>query len=198
MKIITPIPQSAYLAISGGVDSMVMRHFLIAGRRDFTCLFMHHGTETSEIAVEFLSNLIPDLVIGRLESIKDSKESNEMYWRRERYAFFDKFNDKPIITCHHLDDQVENWFMSCAKGKPKLMPYRRDNYIRPMLLAKKSEILRYAGKHGVACVTDFSNYDISYPRNRFRHNVVPEIMKAFPGIHRTIANKVSESLLVSC
>lgn len=194
MKIITPIPHDVYLAISGGVDSMMMRHFLLSGRRDVKFLFMHHGTENSQVAYEFLSELIPDLIVGNLESEKRPKESDEMYWRRERYNFFDRFTDRPIITCHHLDDQVENWFMSCAKGRPKLMPYRRGNYIRPLLMCKKSGILSYAHRKGVINIIDMSNYDTSYPRNRIRHNVVPEMIKAFPGIYRTISQKIQDQL----
>jgi tRNA(Ile)-lysidine synthase len=197
MKIINPIPRKIYLAISGGVDSMVMRNFLIQGRRDVKYLFMHHGTDNSQKAYDFLLGVIPELVVGNLSLTRKKNESSEMYWRRERYSFLDRFTDRPIITCHHLDDQVENWFMSCSKGNPKVMPYKRDNYIRPMILVKKSEILNYATKNGVVNVEDSSNDDVVHPRNRIRHNVIPEIIKAFPGIYKTVAKKVEENINLS-
>lgn len=194
MQVITPIPSRVYLAISGGVDSMVIRHFLINGRRDVKYLFMHHNTPTSDIAHRFLSDLIPDLIVGRLVGERIGKESEEMYWRRERYAFFDNFTDRPIITGHHLDDQVENWVMSTARGNPQLIPYRRDNYLRPFLKCRKSQIEAYARKHSVTSVMDMSNLDVKYPRNRIRHRIIPELLQAYPGLYKTVSRLVDQGV----
>jgi tRNA(Ile)-lysidine synthase len=196
MKIITPIPNDVYLALSGGVDSMVMRNFLISGRKRFKCLFMNHGTETSLKALEFLSGLVPDLIVGNLKTQKKAKESDEMYWRRERYNFFDKHSDRSIITCHHLDDQVENWFMTCAKGQPRLIPYKRNHFIRPMILCKKDEIISYAKRNNVEYLHDSSNDEMFCQRNVVRHKIVPEMKKAFPGVYKSISRIITSELLV--
>jgi tRNA U34 2-thiouridine synthase MnmA/TrmU len=57
MKIIRPIPEKVYLACSGGVDSMVVYHFLKAGGRDVTPLYFNHGTEFGEECENFLKSL---------------------------------------------------------------------------------------------------------------------------------------------
>ena len=54
-----------------------------------------------------------------LKKLRSAKgESQEEYWRNERYAFFEKFKSSPIVTCHHLGDAVETWVMSLSPSAP--------------------------------------------------------------------------------
>ena len=99
--------------------------------------------------------------VGRIGRRRAKGESQEEYWRNERYAFFEKFKASPIVTCHHLGDAVETWVMSSLHGEGKLIPYRnaRYNIMRPFLCTPKSEIEDWAERHGVEYVTDGSNFD---------------------------------------
>lgn len=192
MKIITPIPNKLFLACSGGIDSMFAKHFLEHGKKDVTCLFFHHGTKTSDDAKAFLQERVSNLIIGSITQVKSKLESMEEYWRKERYNFFSQFN--PVITCHHLDDQVENWIMTAAHGVPKLIPYKRDNYLRPFILCKKSEIRDYCRKHKVDYIEDYSNYDLQYKRNYVRHELVCRMLQVNPGMYSTVSKIIKKNV----
>lgn len=196
MKLFTKVPNDIYIACSGGVDSMVMVDFYRKGRKNIELLFMDHGTETSKEAREFLvkfseSNNIK-LHIGGIINEYDTNLSKEEYWRNERYNFFKKFTDKPIIMAHHLGDQIENWVMTALHGYPKLIPPRNGNIVRPFVLVYKEEILDYAKRKNLQWCEDKSNADIKYVRNRVRHNIIPECLKIQQGLGTVISKIIIE------
>jgi tRNA(Ile)-lysidine synthetase-like protein len=173
---------------------MVALHYFKKGRKEVIPLFFHHGTQTSEDAKNFLiSQNIENLQIGSLNSNIPKGKSLEEYWRDERYKFLNQFNDAPVITCHHLDDQVETWIYRSFWGEGALIPYRNKNIIRPFLLTKKIEIEAYATRHNIAFSQDNSNFDTDYMRNRIRHNVIKEALIISPGIYKIIRDKVRKN-----
>lgn len=184
MNIITPL-SDCYLAISGGVDSMFGYHFLTRNKqRKVLPIFFDHGTETSRIALEFLRNNVELHSVGCLSRDKTAKESPEEFFRHQRYQFFDQFTDMPIVTCHHLNDQVETFFLSSLTGKIRRIPYRRGNYVRPFLNVTKREILRYAAHKGIRWVDDQTNIDPNIPRNNIRLNVIPALERINPSFYK--------------
>lgn len=199
MKLLGKIPNKINIAFSGGIDSVVVTHFLAQSpTRDITLFYFNHGTEHGNFAQTFCRAFseryeLP-LVVGSINHCRDRQdnESKEEYWRYCRYKFLNRHCDAPMITCHHLDDEVETWLFSALHNYPKLIPYRRDNIIRPFLLTKKNEIQEYAVKRKLRWTQDESNFDKSYPRNRIRHNIVPEALKINPGLYKVIARKVQE------
>lgn len=195
MKIIKPLPHDLYLACSGGIDSMFAYNFLMAGRKNIHCLFFNHGTKTSEEAEHFLKNKVQKLTIGRLTRQFEKGESPEKFFREQRYLFFSQFQDKPIITCHHLNDCAENWVMTSLKGTPKLIPYKNGNIIRPFLLISKMEIEDYCQRKSVHYCQDITNFDVNIPRNRIRHKVINELLLVNPGFFRMIRTKINQSLV---
>lgn len=192
MKIITPLPNDCYLACSGGVDSMVAYNFLTKSKRKVCPLFFNHGTETSNIAEQFLINQCLNPTVGRITTEKTKQESPEEYFRNQRYIFFSAFSDKPIITCHHLDDQLETWILYSLQGKNYHIPYRRGNFIHPFLNVTKQEIYQYANRHKLKWVEDKSNTDVNIPRNRIRHLIVPEMKRLNPSIYKYHLTKESK------
>lgn len=201
MKLLGQLPHKSYVACSGGVDSMAVVSFLMAGRKDIELLFFHHGTETSDIAFKFLmtfsdTNGIP-LHVGRIGRDRIKTESMEEYWRNERYGFFKNYSDRPIITCHHVGDQVENWLFTSMHGNPMLIPHCNGNIIRPFLLADKQEFIHWCESRSVAWVEDKSNTDVKYARNRIRHNIVPEVEKINPGI-KTVVRRLTLAKYNEC
>lgn len=192
MNIITPIPQNIYLACSGGIDSMFGYHFLTQGRKNVKCLFFHHGTKTSDEAEIFLKENIKNLEIGRLSREKEKGESPEKFFRDERYKFFGNFIDNPIITCHHLNDCVENWIATSLRGEPRLIPYKNGNIIRPFLMVSKKEIVNYCSRKNVMWIEDKTNFDVTIPRNRIRHNVIKELVQVNPGFFRMVKEKIND------
>ena len=129
------------------------------------------------------------MVARRISSSKPADKSWEEYWRVERYKFFHSLS-APVITAHHLDDQIETWLMGAIHGQPKLIPYRNRNVIRPFLLTTKSDFIEYAETKFVSWVEDDTNMNYAHARNRVRHEIIPEVMEINPGIHKVIAKKV--------
>ncbi len=199
MKLLGKLPNKVNIAFSGGIDSVVVTHFLMqVPSRDITLFYFNHGTEHGQKAQSFCQKFADyfDLIIvvGSINHcrLQHDDESKEEYWRECRYQFLNRHYDAPMITCHHLDDEIETWLFSALHNYPKLIPYRRNNIIRPFLLTKKEEIREYAEKHGLKWIQDESNDDESYPRNRIRHSIVPEALKINPGLYKVIARKVQE------
>ena len=198
LRVLGRLPvEKFHFACSGGSDSMVFLDFLRRYPKNrFDVLHFNHGTPYCDEAERFVHDYCErnsiDCHVGRISRGRRRGESQEEYWRNERYGFFSRFSDAPIVTCHHLGDAVETWVMSSLHGEGKLIPYRnvRYNIIRPFLCTPKSEIEDWARRHGVEFVTDGSNFDISLNRNFVRLKMMDLVREINPGIEKTIAKKI--------
>lgn len=193
IRLLGNIPNDCYVAVSGGVDSMVCLDFLLNGRYTPTVAYFDHGTEHGADAKEFVnevceSNKIP-LVVSQISREREKGESKEEYWRNERLNFFHGL-DKPVITAHHLDDVLEWWIFSSLHGESKLIPYSNKNIIRPFLLTAKKDIIEWSIKKGVGHIVDPSNANESYMRNLIRHKIVPHAMRVNPGLRSVLRKKL--------
>lgn len=200
MKILNRIPSDKfYVACSGGVDSMVLVDFLRKyPKNNFDIIYFNHGTKHGQEAQEFLEMFCSknklNLHIGKIYKEKSKKESLEEYWRNQRYEFFDSF-DGQILTAHHLNDCVETWIHSSLNGIPKLIPYKRGKYIRPLLAVSKKEILNWKERHDVKFIQDESNFESVHTRNFIRNELIPSIKKIQPGIETVIKKMVIKEFL---
>lgn len=185
------------VAVSGGIDSMVVLDFLIKGGRKPFVFYFDHGTKHGDKAKHFLIDYCDEndlwLEIDVLNLDKPNKMSLEEHWRNSRYEFFSKFDHLPIITAHHLDDCIETWLFSCMNGMPKVIPYRRHpNIIRPFLLNEKQDFIDWVVHNDVPWIEDESNQSMKHMRNRIRHRIVPEVKKINKGIAKTVRKIVLE------
>lgn len=185
--------QPFIIACSGGVDSMAAVDFLHRGGKNFKVAYFNHRTLCSD---HFLSRIEwwckrnnRELLIGHLNSERPKGTSLEEHWRNERYAFLRSFKT-PIITCHHLNDAMETWIFGSIHGKPKLIPIVNEDVIRPFLLNPKGAMIDWCKQHGLSWYEDPSNADTHFPRNRIRHNILPEYLKVNPGFVKVIKKKV--------
>jgi tRNA(Ile)-lysidine synthase len=190
------VPKKIGIAVSGGPDSMAALDFFIRGKKDVIAYHFNHGTEHGKDAEIFVRNYCQEnkvnLVVGNIDNFreKEKRESPEEYWRNARYNFLDKYNETPMVMCQQLDDQVENWIFTSLRGNPKLIPYQRDHYIRPLLLTTKSTLIYWCERKGVPFITDPSNFSDDYSRSFIRCNIVPEALKVNPGLYTVIKKKV--------
>lgn len=199
IRIIKKIPKNVTVACSGGLDSMVVTHFLLQGRRNVRLAYFNHDTLHSKKAQSFVENYANqnnlDLFVGKVKGTK-GKRSMEEFWRDERYSFFDRVPSNFLITCHHLDDAVETWVMSAMHGNCKLIPYTRGSKIfRPFLMTSRKTLKEYATRKEVNWIEDPSNVRTEYIRNHIRHNLMPGILKVNPGIRTVIRKKIVETYL---
>ena len=194
------------VACSGGVDSMAVVDFL-SRNHNIDLMFFDHGTETSADARQFLTEFVENrnrqfkrlprattmtLTVGEIQRQKNKRESQEEYWRNQRYEFFHGFEDRQIITCHHLDDCVETWIFSSFHGEGKIIPYSNMNVIRPFRMNRKTEFVNWCRRNSVPWIEDESNEDVKYMRNFIRHELMPKVLVINPGIHRVVSRKVAE------
>ena len=186
------LPRSVTMAVSGGVDSMAALSFL-SRRHQVRAAFFHHGTDASEQAYEFLFDYCArrgiNLITDRLHDNRAAGVSPEEHWRDARYAFLHSISDT-VITAHNLEDSVETWIWSSLNGTPKLVPYTRQNIIRPFITTSKRDLISWCERKGVPWCEDSSNQDVQYTRNYIRHQLMPHALRVNPGLNKMIKKKL--------
>ena len=174
---------------------MAVVDFLKNNHKVAVCYF-DHGTAHSQKARKFVAQYCSDndlpMMMGTIGyAQKNPRESQEEFWRKERYKFLHSINAQ-VITAHHLDDCVETWVWSSMHGTGKIIPYANKNVIRPFRGTRKRDFQLWADLKGVCYTEDDSNADTCYTRNYIRHEMMPHVLKVNPGIHKVIAKKVKE------
>jgi len=184
------IPIKVAVAVSGGRDSMACLDFLRNGKRELTVLHFNHGTQhaadAEKTVVDYCQKWNLELKTGQIDGEPERGQSLEDFWRKKRYEWFESTGEETIVTCHHLNDAVEWWVMTSLRGNPKLIPVKRDQFIRPFLLASRDELANWATRRELEWAEDPSNSDTDYDRNYVRHIMMPHILRINPGIEKTL------------
>jgi tRNA(Ile)-lysidine synthase len=196
------------LAVSGGIDSMVMAHLFL--RRNHKegiahCNFSLRGQESDkdeELVRQFAAdNNIPFYTI-RFETkayAKRNKLSVQMAARELRYNWFEEIRRKngfdSVAVAHNLNDNIETLLINLIRGTglagmAGIKPLN-NNIIRPMLFATRQEIQTYCDKNKIVFREDKSNADTKYTRNKIRHQVIPVIKEINPSVELTL-NETAE------
>ena len=178
---------------------MALADFCLRGQREFIVAYVHHGTETSELGFQLVSDWCSSTKTPMktywVTKNKPIDESLEEFWRNERYGFFRSFG-LPIFMGHHLDDVIETWIFTSLHGNPQLIPYHnpKSNVFRPFLLNRKKDLVDWCSHNKVNYIEDSSNIDLRFMRNRIRHRIVPEALKVNPGLPKVLKKKVLASV----
>lgn len=194
IRMVGTLPEKTYVAVSGGADSMAVLDFL-SRTREVIAIHVDHGTEHGKVARVLVEEYcweagIP-LQIFELEREQDASESKEEYWRNERYRIFTALKG-PLITCHHLDDVIEWYLFSTLHGESKIIPYERENVIRPFLLTPRVALRRWCERKEIPFVDDPGNEDEQYMRTIIRHHILPQAMRVNPGLHKVVSKLVKK------
>lgn len=177
-----------YLSLSGGIDSMVLAHFLINGKKDFSVIHFNHGTQygnkASLFVEEFCFNRDIPCRIYNYEG-KNNSEYEWAEWRRRiltsSYLIGPSY---PVLTAHHKDDSLESLLM---RHHP--ISYLNKNIYRPLLAATKQEIRDYASNNGVEYMEDPTNSDPeSGLRNKIRNELIPLMRECKINPYRFLEN----------
>lgn len=188
------------VGVSGGPDSVCLLHVLWRLRKDFdlyiVAVHINHMLRGSESCRDenYVKSLCSELEI-ELQSIcvdikKVSKEKNmslEEAGREERYRHFeivaDSVGASRIAVAHNKNDQAETVLMNIIRGSGldglKGMDYIRGRIIRPLLDIERNEIEAYCRENSLNPITDSSNLEDIYSRNKIRLNVIPYIDTLF-------------------
>jgi tRNA(Ile)-lysidine synthase len=142
-----------------------------------------------------------------------TRETLEEAAREVRYDFFRTLiasgHADSVLTAHTLDDQAETVLMKLLRGawteglsaihpvvlvesrpqtNPSSAPASIGCILRPLLAVRRAEIEAFLRARNQAWQTDSTNADITYTRNRIRHEVMPQLRSFNPSIDQTLAN----------
>ncbi|MFH0895307.1 MAG: tRNA lysidine(34) synthetase TilS [Bacteroidota bacterium] len=190
------------LAVSGGIDSVVMCDLFAQSGIQFAivhCNFGLRGKE-SEDDEKFVKNLSVKYIVPffcKKFEAKNVSEKNkisiQMAARDLRYAWFEKLLKEEkysfIATAHHQDDNAEtillNWLRGSGIAGMTGIPVKNQKTIRPLLFASRSDIEQYAKKNKLMYREDSSNRSLDYTRNFLRHKVMPLLREINPSLAET-------------
>jgi len=187
------------LAVSGGVDSVVMAHLFKESGFEFALAhvcFNLRGKD-SETDASFVADLAKQLNVPFYVSSFDTKSfaksnkcSIQMAARTLRYDWFEELMTKNnyayTALAHNKNDVAETVLINLTRGTGisglhGILP-KRDKYIRPLLFATRESIEDYAQQHHIDFRTDKSNFDTKYVRNKIRLSVLPLLKEINPSV----------------
>ena len=193
------------LAISGGLDSIVLLH--LAVRAKLTCGVAHvnfqlRGSESDgdELFVQslaqqhnfpFYSTQVDTHAFAEAKGI-----STQMAARELRYQWFEKVMGEAhydyLFTAHHLNDSLETSLLNFTRGTGisgmRGIQKQNQKTVRPLLPFTREEIAAYAAAHQLKWREDASNKTSDYTRNFIRHQVIPKLKELNPSFEHTFAN----------
>ena len=200
-------PQSSILVgFSGGADSTALLHLLkkyaeLTGAKLYAAHINHciRGEEADrdeafcksfaqELGVTFFSlrTDVPKIA-------EQTGESVETAARRVRYEYFDSLmsenNIHILATAHNADDNLETILFNIARGTglsglcgiPNIRPCANGVVVRPIINMEKREILNYCEQNSLKFVTDSTNVDTDYTRNKIRAQIIPVMREVNSG-----------------
>ncbi|WMN11427.1 tRNA lysidine(34) synthetase TilS [Marivirga salinae] len=183
------------LAISGGLDSVVLAHLLSQNNFHFSMAHMNFqlrgedSNKDEEFVRELGKQLDVEIYVKRVEIDKDSG-STQIQARNLRYNWFDELMDKhsfdKLLTAHHANDLLETALLNLSrgtgiKGIRSILPLQ-NRISRPLLFAEKSEIKQFAQDESIKWREDISNASDHYTRNKIRHHIMPQLLELNPNL----------------
>lgn len=190
------------LAVSGGLDSVVMAHLFAKAGFNFGlahCNFKlrDQASDGDELFVKELAGhfSVPyyHISFNTHQKAAQNKRSIQMEARELRYDWMEAIRQQEgynwIATAHHLNDSIETLFYNFAKGCGihglQGIPEQNGYIIRPLLFATKEDILSYKKTNNISFREDASNASNKYARNKIRHQLIPVLEALNPQFIRT-------------
>ena len=204
------------LALSGGIDSMVLVDLLLKAKVEFVvahCNFHLRGEESDgdeRYVHDFAEKHGIQCFIKHFETEKYAAEqgiSIEMAARDLRYAWFEELRQRlgydKIAVAHHADDQAETFFINLLRGAGlrglKGMQPQNGVIIRPLLWASREQIRQYAVENQITWREDHTNAESVYLRNKIRNQLLPVFNELQPearqGLYKSLEHLASENEL---
>lgn len=199
------------VGVSGGADSVALLHILM--KLGYNCVVAHCNftlrAAESDRDEDFVTQLAASwslplfkVKFDTLNYAKAQKISIEMAARDLRYNWFSQLlidqKADAIAVAHHSDDNVETLLMNLTRGVGLHgltgIPKRNNQVVRPLLCLSRADILVYLQKNDLSFVTDSSNAENEYTRNKFRNQLIPLFETINPSFKSAI-NETSERML---
>ncbi len=189
------------LALSGGIDSVVLLHYLHNHYPD-NLRAIHCNHHLSKYCTEwdsFCKKLCKTLKIDYYHiDIYPNNDSNlEENARKIRYHSLSSslLENEVLCTAHHQDDQAETLLLQLLRGSgvaglasmPKEKALGKGVHYRPLLNIEKQQIIKYAKKHKLNWIEDDSNKNTNFRRNYLRLEIIPQLAKTYKNLTKTLS-----------
>ncbi len=196
------------VALSGGADSVALLRVLLELGYDCEaahCNFHLRGDESDRdesFVISLCQELLVPLHIQHFNTKEYAEEkgiSIEMAAREQRYKWFEELRRKTdcqsVAVAHHQDDNVETLLMNLIRGtgikgllgiRPKNL-----NIIRPLLCVNRKEIIDYLQDLNQAYVTDSTNLQTDYTRNKIRLELLPLLESINPSVKQSLLQTIN-------
>ncbi len=186
------INEKLAVAVSTGIDSMVLLDILIKLKLDLVVIHLNHqkrdeSFKEEEFIKDFCKKKDIKCFVKRLDF--ESEVNFQAEARKLRYEYYlevmKNMNLKYLCLAHHADDQIETILMRILRGASieaisgmkEVTPFKEIYLVRPLLSFSKKEIKNYALKEKIIYFEDKTNSEDFYERNRIRKNVIPSLVK---------------------
>lgn len=194
------------VACSGGLDSIVLTYVLHKLNFKVDVIHVNYQLrgEDSELDAQFvkqfcLDNSIPfdTRTVDLKLQLKDGGNLQELA-RNVRYDWFHEITstNEKVALAHHLDDQVETFFLNIARKSGVMglacMPNENEGIIRPLLNFTKEDLKNYAEMNTIEWREDISNNDSKYRRNKLRNEILPGLMGAIPTLNSSVIELIKQ------
>ena len=205
--------ESLLVAVSGGVDSMVLAHLLLKLRFDFSVVHINYQLRGKDSALDTElvktwcnENSVRFFYREAPKSIYEGSDSVQMAARAFRYAFFEelkrKFGFNKVVLAHHLDDSLETFLFNLTKGTGLHgltgISEQNGSVVRPLMFATKEQIISYAKQESIKWREDKSNEKNDYQRNKIRNKVIPVLKDINPALQKTFSRNMERLKHVQC
>ena len=202
------------LALSGGIDSMVLADLLLKAKVVFVaahCNFHLRGDESDGddwFVRKFAEKRGIQCFVNHFETERYAAKhglSIEMAARDLRYGWFEQLRQQlgydKIAVAHHADDQAETFFINLLRGAGlrglKGMQPQNGVIIRPLLWASREQIRQYAVENHIVWREDHTNAESVYLRNKIRNQLLPVFDELHPearqGLYKSLEHLFSEN-----
>lgn len=196
------------LAVSGGIDSVVMAHLFIRLGTKIAiahCNFCLRGDE-SDKDEDFVrhfaeENGVPfySVRFGTKDFAAENGISIQMAARQLRYEWFEKIRKENSFTsvaiAHNLNDNIETMIINLTRGTGLTgltgIRVSGNRIIRPLLFASRLRITEYCNFYSIPYREDKSNAETKYARNKIRHLVIPVLKEINPSVEETLNETAS-------
>jgi|JI6StandDraft_1071083.scaffolds.fasta_scaffold06543_3 tRNA(Ile)-lysidine synthase len=202
------VKNGVLVALSGGVDSIVLCDLLFESGISFSIAHVNYGlradeSDKDELFVESIAKGYGVAFYSKRikvdEEVLFQEKGTQEAARTLRYEWFEellaKFDFSCVMTAHHQDDQAETILFQFVRGglisALRGMKFQNGNLLRPLLAFTREEILNYATSHNLSWREDSSNAQSNYTRNFIRHKILPELKNINPTIVESLSKRTA-------
>jgi tRNA(Ile)-lysidine synthase len=200
--------QQVVLALSGGLDSIVLLDVLVKAQQirpfKLQAVYINHGLSQnagawSEFCQQQCARRQVDFTAVSLHL--NGTHNLEARARHGRYAALAKFitsENHLLLTAHHADDQIETLLLALKRGAgpaglsgiAQTKPFASGKMRRPLLAFSQAQLQQYAIAQQLSWVEDESNTDTHYERNFIRHEITPLLQQRWPHFAKTASRSM--------